>query len=181
VATKWQAIHDYLEQGLKGSMPFMAKEPSYLYAFHRVDRYQFSAACYTINGLNVAVRFADVDPKESSVVKVLGSGAKSFGEVASETKRRNSGVQVARIHFASFCRTIECNAVPTVGGPPQLAALRTKGVGHIIPVKFHDFLWHQGLQIDSASYVGECFDETFQRINPQTLDLVDGAQLQPLN
>ena len=180
VASIWQSLCAFFQRGLKGSLPFMSKAPSYVLGIHRTGDNCFSNAVYTIQGLHVALSHEPITLNRSSVLHELGSGAPAYREIAKHTASKNCNVSVSRIYFASFCRAIRSNKVSTVGGPPQLAALRTKGGGQILPVKFGQSLWQQGMKLEAVSYRGECFDETFQRINPETLNLVEGAQRQPL-
>jgi hypothetical protein len=50
----------------------------------------------------------------------------------------------------------------------------------MIPILFEKVMYHQGVETDVKAYNGECFDKTFQRIDPKTRELPEGAQRQPL-
>jgi hypothetical protein len=177
----WKAIKDYLQRALSGSQPFLAKEPTYIFGFYRQFDGTFDSGYYTLNGTTVSFTHIRDDLKTSTIIKVLGSGEKCFNDIAAETRAKNSSVDVTRIFFASFCRAIRSGNVASVGGTAQLATLRTAGPGQLVPILFDKVLFHQGVETDTKWYSNDCFDETLQRINPQTGELREGAQRQPLN
>jgi hypothetical protein len=179
-AENWESVRKYVEQALSGSEAFLAKARSYIFGFHRVNDASFDAGYYTLDGTTVAFTHVTNESKESAIIKILGSGQRCYEEVLADTLAQNASINVARIFFASFCRSLQSGKIDSIGGAPQLASLRTKGVGHLNPVLFEKCMFHQGVETDVKAYAGECFDETFQRIDPKTGEMPKDAQRQPL-
>lgn len=177
----WEACRRYLESGLAGGTAFVGCQPSYVIGFRRLDNGHFDGGYFTIRTeLKVDFTHLRMDPnmKGSSIVKVLGTGAEVFGEIEAETREKNFRQCVSRVFFAAVCRAISRKCVTTVGGVPQLVSLRENGGGMTIPVFMGGKLWHQGIGVDSGTYTGDCYDDHFQQIDPQTLVLKVGAQRQ---
>jgi len=177
---KWSAIGSFLAEGFAGALPLRSSNPSYILGFNRNVEKEFDCGYFTISDTRIVYTHIAISSKNSVIVKKLGTGEAAYTHTEMQVRMNNADVVAARVFFAAFCRTLRKNEVHSVGGAPQLASLRTAGAGHIVPIKFGTETYHQGIKSIVSNYSGECFDESFQRIDPKTLKLKSKAQRQPL-
>lgn len=126
-------------------------------------------------------RSIDVSPKEntSRLLVALGSGAKAFEAEAYSWTNSSQG-QVSRAYFSAFCDALKVGADELSGGMPQLVSLDRQNGGKVLGYVSEGVRYIYGLPISYLhAFKGiEWVDERFQRLSPETLDLLSGAQRQ---
>ncbi|NLS68436.1 hypothetical protein E3H11_05795 [Bradyrhizobium brasilense] len=117
--------------------------------------------------------------KHSNLLVALGSGAEKF---MIDMRRWSGSAQggTSRAVFGAFCDSLRAGRDPLSGGEPQIAGLTLQGPGQIVGfcTERDAFLFGSPVGRSEALCVLEWRDATFQRIDPRTLKLVDGAQRQ---
>ena len=119
-------------------------------------------------------------PKTSDTIFVGGSGATSFNEVRNSLQSNpNNGT--SRFIYHCLSKTIKDYASPTVGGIPQLVGLFREGPGIIFGIIEGEERYVLGKKI---CFVPKCLNIqwrncNFERVNPKTMRLKEGAQAQP--
>lgn len=119
-------------------------------------------------------------PSKSDEIYVEGSGAKDFERIKRSLKF-NINEGTSRFYFHCLSKTIKDCESDTVGGVPQLVGLFRQGPGIIFGIIEGDNRYILSNQIN---YSEECFNiqwrnSNFERINPETMSLQEGAQAQP--
>jgi hypothetical protein len=109
----------------------------------------------------------------------LGTGAESY---VRETLRWSGSAQggTSRGFFTALCDVLDRQDDPASGGAPQLVGLYRNGNGRSFGIVHKGTKYFHGLPVPELDAYGsvEWRDDAFQRINPQTLKLVRGAQRQ---
>jgi hypothetical protein len=119
-------------------------------------------------------------PDESGLVIALGSGCRSFEDWNNNLKRSQIG-DTSRAVFQALSLALKQSADPLSGGAPQLVGLHRKGTGLDFAIYFEGTTWLNGMALSIPSVSGkiECFKELFERCDPNTGELLPGAQRQP--
>lgn len=121
-------------------------------------------------------------PNKSQIVYIGGSGKSDFENVELELmKERNPNEGTSRFCFHCVAKTIKEHESPTVGGVPQLVGLYREGTGKFFGIEYEGERYILGKRIN---FMPEYFhiewrNSNFERINPKTLKLLEGAQAQP--
>jgi hypothetical protein len=115
----------------------------------------------------------------SDLILALGSGTQEF---MTDMRRWRGSAQgnTSRAIFGAFCDALKAGRDPLSGGEPQLVGLTLKGPGQMFGYCTEDkaYMFGSPLEQNEALYSLEWRDATFQRIDPLTLKLVEGAQRQ---
>ncbi len=121
-------------------------------------------------------------PRQSKIVYVGGSGKEDFKTVEYQLKReRNPNEGTSRFCYHCVAKTIKEYESPTVGGVPQLVGLYREGNGVFFGIEYEGGRYILGKR---ANFMPEHLhiewrNSNFERINPKTLKLQEGAQAQP--
>lgn len=121
-------------------------------------------------------------PKESKIVYVGGSGVQDFQRIENQLMReRNPNEGTSRFCYHCVAETIKKHEVSTVGGVPQLVGLYRKGNGVFFGIEYNGqrYIFGQRANFMPEHLQIEWRNSNFERINPKTLKLQDGAQAQP--
>ena len=119
-------------------------------------------------------------PVTSEVVDAFGSGKAAFNYWSARFSKSDIG-STSRAVFQAFCKTLEEGEDPLVGGAPQLASLIRIGNGRQQGVVWNGEAWLAGLRLARGDFRPsiEFMDAQFQRCDPASLALLQGAQPQP--
>jgi hypothetical protein len=106
-----------------------------------------------------------------------GSGRPAFEEAIAEWSCSPQG-GTARAVFSAFCETLEIGKDRLSGGVPQIAALDRNSCGKLVGFVSEDMRYLYGLPVAWSPDMSkiEWVDRLFQRISPETLRLLSGAQ-----
>lgn len=127
-----------------------------------------------------AVRSTSLDLPTSSVIgQTAGSGWKTLIHRNEDWKKAQG--RTSRGVFSSFCDAIESGEDPNSAGPPQLVGLYPS-----FPSRMFGVVWRnnrylagqvapEGAELDKF----EWRNNLFERVDPRTLQRLDGAQPQP--
>jgi hypothetical protein len=115
----------------------------------------------------------------SDLILMLGSGTEKF---KTDMLRWQGSAQgnTSRAIFGAFCDALKAGRDPLSGGEPQLVGLTLQGPGRMFGYCTEDKAYIFGSPIEQREALAalEWRDATFQRIDPMTLKLVEGAQRQ---
>ena len=117
---------------------------------------------------------------ETSVLGItLGSGWKVLIHRNEEWKKAQG--RTARGVFSSFCDAIASGEGPRSGGPPQLVGLYPSGSGQLFGIVMDEKRYLAGAPVPDDANLDdfEWRNCLFERMNPRTLQRLDGAQRQP--
>lgn len=120
-------------------------------------------------------------PNKSQIVYVGGSGKSNFKYVEKQMEKHNPNEGTSRFCFHCIAKTIKDYESPTVGGAPQLVGLYRKGNGIIFGIEYERkryILGKQTIFMPEDLHI-EWRNCNFERIDPRTLKLQEGAQAQP--
>lgn len=117
--------------------------------------------------------------EHSDLILTLGSGSKKFMTDMRRWTNSDQG-NTSRAIFGAFCDALKAGRDPLSGGEPQLVGLALKGPGRMLGYCTEDkaYIFGSPIEPDEALLSLEWRDATFQRIDPRTLKLVEGAQRQ---
>ncbi|MES2120503.1 MAG: hypothetical protein V4513_08010 [Pseudomonadota bacterium] len=106
-----------------------------------------------------------------------GSGRTAFEDAAAQWDRSPQG-GTARAVFSALCEAIESGADPLSGGVPQIVALDRNSRGKLVGFVADGTRYLYGLPIPWTQELAklEWVDRLFQRMSPETLQLLSGAQ-----
>lgn len=160
------------EQIVSGSSIIYARRHDSLYAIYEIE----IAADATVSSKEVTLARRDSQSKpenrEDRIVR--GSGTTMFkGKLPSETTYQA---------FHRFCECIEDETISSVGGFPQVVTLRRNGHGSVLGVCIKGRNHVLGLPVNlSQNFSGilEWKNENFERWNPETNEIIQGAKRQP--
>ncbi len=113
----------------------------------------------------------------SGLIAALGSGAPSV-EMHEKKLAADSQGRTSRAVFWAFCDALEGRADPLSGGAPQLVGIyRTQGP-KAFGLLYQGVRYFHGLSLEEVRQFDtvEWRDKFFQRIDGETLRVVDGAQ-----
>ncbi len=118
-------------------------------------------------------------PTSSVLGLTLGSGWKVLIRRNEEWKEAQG--RTARGVFSSFCEAISSGEDPRSGGPPQLVGLYPRGTGRLfgLIIDGHRYLAGTAVPDDANVDQFEWRNNLFERMDPRTLQRLDGAQPQP--
>jgi hypothetical protein len=118
-------------------------------------------------------------PNESRVALALGSGAGVFTEWEKRWQRPLG--RVSRAVFGAFCDALKSGDDPKTGGAPQLVRLYRSGPGSVVGVIWEGKCFVHGISVptENRASVGEWRNAQFERCDPTTMEILDGAQPQP--
>lgn len=116
-------------------------------------------------------------PSKTGVVTRVGSGRGSTKNHDERWSRSASG-GTSRSYFSSFCDAIASDEDPLSGGPPQLAALYTKGAPRQIGICMDKRRFLNGLEVEADEGLNliEWRDRLAQRVDPKTFVAVAGGR-----
>ena len=121
-------------------------------------------------------------PNSSQVVYIGGSGKSNFEEDEQQLMRdHNPNEGTSRFCFHCVVKTIKDYESPTIGGAPQIVGLYRHGNGIIFGIEYDGERYILGKRTNfMAEHLHvEWRNSNFERINPKTLKLQQGAQAQP--
>lgn len=121
-------------------------------------------------------------PNKSKIVFVGGSGAKDFRSVEQQLmSERNPNEGTSRFCYHCVAKTIKEYESPMVGGVPQLVGLYRKGNGVFFGIEYNGKRYILGKRTNfmPEHLHIEWRNINFERIDPKTLKLQEGAQVQP--
>jgi hypothetical protein len=115
----------------------------------------------------------------SNLLLALGSGANNFMVDMRRWKDSAQG-NTSRAIFSAFCDALKAGRDPLSGGEPQIVGLTLRGAGQIFGFCTEDEAYLFGSPVAQGDVLSslEWRDALFQRIDPTTLKLVEGAQRQ---
>jgi len=116
---------------------------------------------------------------KSTLLIAVGTGEESAIEhdaLVSLTPQQGT----SRAAFWGFCDSLRSNRDPLSGGPPQLVSLYRQENAKTLGVVYNGERFFQGLPLPDGILFNqvEWRDENFQRIDGNTLQLLEGAQRQ---
>ncbi|MBC2665750.1 hypothetical protein H7F51_09455 [Novosphingobium flavum] len=125
------------------------------------------------------VRLDTADHGKSRVVVTLGSGSEPLNRELENWRNSPQG-GTARSLFSAFCDALELGADPLTGGVPQIVSLDRKSEGKIFGFVADGQRYVHGSPISysPAQQSIEWVDRLFNRISPETLERLSGAQRQ---
>ena len=131
----------------------------------------YSASRRTCTSQQIAI------PPTTAVVGAFGSGQPSAQAHHDLWQKSDAGGR-SRAILASFCDSIKSGEDPLSGGPPQLAALYTKGPPVQIGMYVDGSRYINGLQVDVGPNLlnAEWRDCLGQVVDPQTGDAAQGTR-----
>lgn len=163
-------------------MNYPDPKPSFSILFaSREAYYDFHLGEIKSNEGNISSREIGL-PNKSQIVYTGGSGKSDFEKVEEQLiKERNPNEGTSRFCFHCVAKTIKDYESSTVGGVPQLVGLYRKGNGIIFGVEYKGKRCILGKPTSfMPKYLHiEWRNSNFERINPKTLKLQEGAQEQP--
>jgi hypothetical protein len=114
---------------------------------------------------------------KTGVVGAYGSGRKS-AEAHHDLWQATESAGRSRAILSAFCDSIRSGKDPLSGGPPQLAALYTKGAPVQIGMFFEGRRYLNGLELEVGPNLtnAEWRDCLGQVINPETGGVIEGAR-----
>lgn len=118
----------------------------------------------------------EIDEAAPGVVMIAGSGSSALKAEALRWKESYIG-GTSRSIYSAFCEAISSGSDPLSGGAPQMASLYPKGGGQTVGTFHQGQSYLHGLPLaEAANPAGfEWFDDLFQRVDPQTGAVRDGA------
>lgn len=134
----------------------------------------------TINGNNIRIEKVPLD-YVSGVVCCEGSGAMEFKNQLSHVGNTNEANTTRGMYHCLLC-TILNSKTPTVGGMMQVAGLyRGSQSPQELGIICQGERYVGGQRVEYAEALNnlEWRDESFQRVDPKTMTLLEGAQAQP--
>lgn len=149
---------------------------------------EFFMAEYRYDGSVIVMKDLAL-PSESSIVFADGSGKKLFDKMWSKANKETVNERnTSRNVYNCFTRTLDEAAnhpedadLKLVGGSPQLVGLYRQGETQIYGIVRNNDRYIQGRKVvynPNLSRI-EWRNDSFERINPETLKLLTGAQPQP--
>jgi hypothetical protein len=118
-----------------------------------------------------------LDKDASSIVLELGSGAAAIGHAAKLLDADTQG-RTSRSYYWAFCDALKSGKDEFSGGPPQIIGMYSSGLPFYCGTVFDGqrYLWGIPMHFSKELEMIEWRDELFQRINPETLEVLQGAQ-----
>lgn len=135
-------------------------------------KFNWSASC--------DVRSTSLDLPTSSVIgEIAGSGWKTLIHRNEDWKKAQG--RTARGVFSSFCDAIESGEDPCSAGPPQLVGLYPSFSSRMFGVVWRNSRYLAGKKVPALAQVNnfEWRNALFERLDPLTLQRLEGAQPQP--
>lgn len=116
-------------------------------------------------------------PKESGIIKGLGSGRESIESWYSKWSKTNEG-RTSRSVFSAFCDSLKSGEDKRSGGAPQLVGIYRKGTGESFGIIYNRKRYLLGLPVDKDEKldVVEWRNDIFERCDWRTKKVITGAQ-----
>lgn len=123
---------------------------------------------------------ANTPSSSSPRVIVTGTGREEFLDKMCEFSKGNSA-STSRNVFQVLCSMIQSVRTPTCGGAIQLVGLYSQGIAHPYGYVHDGTIWVYGHKLPPELIPAnlELRNNLFERCDPKTLKLMDGAQAQP--
>lgn len=176
---KAELVKQYFEKQKLAFRKFRQEEMCIIYYGSKIGN-TFSMFRYEITFDSVIM--AEVPIKnESDVLITDGSGKKDFNDNMVSVAHTNEA-NTSRGIYHCISKTIDTSKEITVGGVPQLVALyRGLPEPRVFGIIKEGRRYLYGSEINDRSNLNsvEWRDDCFQRIDPETLKLIEGAQAQP--
>jgi hypothetical protein len=120
-------------------------------------------------------------PTGSGLVEVTGSGADKLRDTYIQWQARDVGGP-SRAVYSAFAEHLRIGGDPKSGGPPQLVGLHRKGPAKTFGVVWNGKRYFGGMEVVKSGKEAPVrwHNELFELCDPNTLELADGAQRQPL-
>lgn len=117
-----------------------------------------------------------IDEASPGIITIAGSGSSALKAEAVRWRESHIG-GTSRSIYSAFCEAISSGSDPLSGGPPQMASLYPKGGGRTVGAFHRGRPYLHGLPLAEAANPEEFewFDELFQRVDPRTGTVKDGA------
>jgi hypothetical protein len=115
--------------------------------------------------------------KNSKFLVAFGSGSDVLKKSIARWNATPQG-ETARALFSAFCDALDTGEDPLSGGMPQIVSLDRKTNGKVIGFVSQDTRYIHGVPVEASPTLAniEWVDRLFQRISPDTLQLLSGAQ-----
>lgn len=143
------------------------------------SRANFRLWCVSFNAKNQrwSDREIDVPHDKSALLAAHGSGATFVKYHATEWEKSDQG-GTSRAIFSAFCDSIKGASDPYSGGAPQLIGMYHTRMPQVFGVAVEGQRYFQGFPLPASLAPNsiEWRDELFQRIDPEVLRVVSGAQ-----
>jgi hypothetical protein len=180
-AEKSERIHNYVRTGL-ANYPGVIMDDNFtiLYGTKVGERFHLFKTYYE-RPLYPVIEEIDL-PNYSTAVFSGGSGGNSFDDnwLTWRSEKHNDH-RTSRAAYHCLEHTIETTDDPATGGLPQIMGLYRKGnsrlfgvikdgIRYLYGTESEDGIQHQNV---------EWRNENFERMDPETLELIEGAQRQP--
>ncbi len=120
----------------------------------------------------------DLYQEKSFLIFADGSGAGSIF-VNHRLWEKTSQARTSRAVYGAFCDALKAESDEYSGGAPQMVGLYRIGYGRLFGTKYKDQLYVSGkcATMENIGNAIEWRDELFQRIDPATGQLCEGAQV----
>lgn len=139
-------------------------------------RFDASKISFDRSNLKFTFECIDLYRERSFLIFAAGSGE---GSVLANHQRweKSTQARTSRAVYGAFCDALLSGADKYSGGAPQVVGLYRIGKGRLFGTKYKGKLYVGGkpAAVDIGEVV-EWRDELFQRIDPTTKELIDGAQ-----
>ncbi|MFW1840897.1 hypothetical protein ACG9XS_20450 [Acinetobacter gyllenbergii] len=145
----------------------------------KVKDIYFHVNLFTFSPKGCEVQILDIS-SVSQILHISGSGTSAFKSSDYLWEKFDpDNSRTSRSFFSAFCTSLETNQDPYSGGAPQLLGLYRQG-----PVQDFGIIWDNknfiaGVETTTFSENVEWRNKTFERCDPWTKKLLQGAQPQP--
>lgn len=143
----------------------------------RNSKFEVSKINFDRSAAKFTFECIDLYQEKSFLIFADGSGA---GSVFANHHlwEKSSQARTSRAVYGAFCDALISGSDEYSGGAPQMVGLYRIGYGRLFGTKYKDQLYVSGKSATAESIVKaiEWRDELFQRIDPTTRQLCEGAQ-----
>ena len=184
---KKSIVADFINQALNQYPKDVLAQRFVIYHASCISQ-EFYMVEYRYDGSRIVVKDISL-PSESSVVFSDGSGKQLFDKMWYEANRPSVNEHfTSRNVYNCFARTLDEAAIHSedanlnmVGGSPQLVGLYRQGKTQIYGIVKNGERYIQGRRVEYSPNLSriEWRNDNFERINPETMNLMTGAQPQP--
>jgi hypothetical protein len=184
---KRDSIADYILQALE-QYPKEVLTQNFVIYYCTCIKHQFYLAEFRYNGKTMKAKTIDL-PTESTKVFSDGSGKKLFENLWNEANRPYVNEWLtSRNVYNCFVRTLDeaklhldDENLNKVGGSPQMVGLYRSGKTNLYGIVRGSERFIQGRKVLYSPCLNsiEWRNDNFERVDPQTMELLSGAQPQP--
>ena len=184
---KKRIVADYINQALSQYPKEVLAQRFVIYHASCICQ-EFYMSEYRYDGSEIAIKDLTL-PSESSIVFADGSGKKLFEKMWSKANQETVNERMtSRNVYNCFARTLdeaanhpEDSNLNMVGGSPQLVGLYRQGKTQIYGIVKNGERYIQGRKVEFSPNLSriEWRNDNFERVNPETMKLMTGAQPQP--